>query len=186
MPVGGAIGQTADRQLDMLADLGHALGNADGHLWEMRNGYALPRPGGLPRVAARIQAADRMALARLLRIGLQQGTQVTLPGAGHLVHQVYVSALPLAYSTYPPADWEPFARLVLDASYRATLAAALALGARTVFLTRLGGGAFGNPARWITDAIAKAVDAYRAAPLDVRIVSRGHANTDNRGLVRSP
>src|ERR1700676_1823157 len=44
-PVGGSHGQTADRQLDGLADLGEALSEAlkqpVGALWEMRNGYAL-------------------------------------------------------------------------------------------------------------------------------------------------
>ncbi|HEY6918235.1 MAG TPA: hypothetical protein VI412_03185 [Tabrizicola sp.] len=183
-PVGAGVGQTHDRQLDMLADLGRALGNADASLWEMRNGYALPPPGGLPKVASRIVATDRVELTRLLRVGVQQGTEVTLPGAGHLVHQVYASALPVAYSPYPPTDWGPFARLVLDAAYQATLAVGLALGARRVFLTRLGGGAFGNPADWITNAIDGAVHAYRAAPLDIRIVSHGRANPDNLGLIR--
>jgi hypothetical protein len=149
----------------------------------MRNGYALPRTGGLKAIAARIAKADQGALARLLGIGVQRGTEVTLPGAGHLVHQVYASALPIAYADAPAADWEPFARLVLDAAYQATFAAALALGAKRLFLTRLGGGAFGNPSDWITDAIAGAIHTYRAAPLDVRIVSHGQANPDNQRLM---
>ncbi len=183
VPLDGGIGQTADRQLDMLADLGRALGNASGDLWEMRNGYALPRPGGLSLVSARIAAADRSGLASLLRVGVQEATEVTLPGAGHLVHQVYASALPIAYSPAPKVEWEPFARLVLGAAYRATLAAALALDARRVFLTRLGGGAFGNPPDWITEAMADAIQAFRAAPLEVWIVSHGQANPDNRRLL---
>lgn len=184
VPVGNGLGQTSNRQMDMLADLGRALGNADGSLWQMRNGYALPRPRGLQRVVSSIASADRMKLAHLLRVGIQQGTEVTLPGAGHRVQQTYASALPIAYSDSPPADWEPFARLVLDAAYQATLASALAVGARTVYLTRLGGGAFGNPANWITDAIAGAIHTYRAAPLEVRIVSHGRANPDNECLIR--
>lgn len=183
VPLGDQIGQSADRQLDMLADLGRALGNGDGSLWRMRNGYALPRPGGLRTVAERIAKADRAALARLLRIGVQQGTEVTLPGAGHLVHQVYASALPIAYADDPTAEWEPFARLILNAAYQATFAAALALGAKRLFLTRLGGGAFGNPPDWITDAMASAIRSYHAAPLDVRIVSHGRPNPDNQRLL---
>ena len=183
VPIGDHIGQTADRQLDMLADLGPALGNADQTLWQMRNGYALPRPGGLQTVAERIAKADRAALSRLLRVGMQQGTEVTLPGAGHLVHQLYASALPIAYTDAPAAEWEPFARLVLDAAYQATFAAALSLGAERIYLTRLGGGAFGNPPDWITEAMAGAIRAYRAAPLDVRIVNYGRPNPDNRSLI---
>lgn len=183
VPVGNQIGQTSTHQLDMLADLGRALGNQDQALWQMRNGYALPRIGGLQAIAARIAKADRVALSRLLRIGVQQGTEVTLPGAGHLVHQIYASALPIAYADATAAEWEPFARLVLDAAYQATFAAALSLGAKCLFLTRLGGGAFGNPPDWITDAMAGAIRAYRAAPLDVRIVSYGRPNLDNRSLI---
>ena len=183
VPIGDRIGQSADRQLDMLADLGRFLGNEDGVLWQMRNGYALPRPGALQSIAARIAKGDAASLARLLRVGIQQGTEVTLHGAGHLVHQVYASALPIAYAHAPAADWEPFARLVLNAAYQATFAATLALGAKRLFLTRLGDGAFGNPSDWITDAMAAAIHSWRAAPLEVRIVSHGRANPDNQRLL---
>lgn len=180
VPVMGQIGQSAGRQLDMLSDMGRALGNDGSGFWRMQNGYALPQRGGLAAVAARIATADREILAGKLRVGVQKATEVTLPGAGHLVHQVYASALPIAYANDPVAEWEPFARLVLDAAYEATLAAALACGARRVFLTRLGGGAFGNPPDWITKAIAAAVNRYQAADLEVCLVS--HGRTDPRNL----
>jgi hypothetical protein len=183
VPLGGGIGQTVDRQLDMLADLGRALGNAGGAHWVMRNGYALPRPGGLGRIAAQIGRADRARLMGLVRVGVQEATEVTLPGAGHLVHQVYASALPVAYADELVADWEPFARLVLEAAYLATFGSALAVGAGRLFLTRLGGGAFGNPPGWITDAMAGAIRAYRAADIDVQIVSHGASNPANRVLL---
>jgi hypothetical protein len=183
VPLHGGAGQTADRQLDMLADLGQALGNADGAHWTMRNGYALPRPGGLDRVSAQINAMERARLMGLVRVGVQQATEVTLPGAGHLVHQIYASALPVAYAEDLVADWETFARLVLEAAYLATLGAALTCGARRLFLTRLGGGAFGNPQGWITDAIAGAIRTYRAAELEVTIVSYGTSDPANRALL---
>ena len=41
------IGQTLERQIDCLNDIGIKLGNAETGLWEMKNGYALPRVGGL-------------------------------------------------------------------------------------------------------------------------------------------
>ena len=55
-PVDGHAGQTRDRQLDCLRDLGTALGNRSGTLWTMRNGYALctaedwPRSVGYSRI----------------------------------------------------------------------------------------------------------------------------------------
>ena len=87
--------------------------------------------------------------------------------------QVYASALPVAYAPNAKAsDWEPFARLVLRAAYEATLAVAICklagLGSggggaqngrpkrAAVFLTSLGGGAFGNRHEWIRDALVGA------------------------------
>ena len=119
----------------------------------------------------------------LVRVGWQADTQVTLGSAAHLVHQVYASALPIAYAREPVADWEPFARLVLEASYAATLSIAAQTATRRVFLTRLGGGAFGNPPGWITDAIAAALDAYASADLDVTLVSYGYPDPANRPLL---
>jgi hypothetical protein len=176
VPLGDQIGQSAGRQIDTLADLQEALGP---DLWRMQNGYALPRPGGLEKVAASL----RPGMEGLLRIGLQADTEVTLPGAGHLVHQAYASALPMAYAGGASAAWEPFARLVLNAAYRATLAAALELGTSRVFLTRLGGGAFGNPDPWITEAIAGALTEFAAAPLEVVLVSYGPSRL-NRPLLK--
>ena len=78
------------------------------------------------------------------------------------------------------ADFEPFARLVLRGAYEATLAVghlrALQLGGgarAAVFLTSLGGGAFGNAHEWIRDAVQSALDKYRESPLDVTLVHYG-------------
>jgi hypothetical protein len=53
----------------------------------------------------------------------------------------------------PSAHWKPFASLVLEAAYEATMLAAVLnkqRGASNVVLpTLLGGGAFGNEAEWI-------------------------------------
>lgn len=182
VPLPGGMGQTANRQIDTMADLGAALGNAGGALWQMRNGYLMPRPGALPRIAAAVQAADRAALMGLLQVGVQADTAVTLPGAGHLVTQVYASALPIAYAGGALKDWEPLARLVLEAAYLATLAVALR-GSRRVFLTRLGGGAFGNPGGWISDAIAAALTRFAHADLQVTLVSYRRPDPENARLL---
>jgi hypothetical protein len=179
VPVDGGIGQTATRQIDCLADVATALGVDLG----MRNGYALPEAEELARVAdavATMSEGDLDLVRAQLRIGLQHETEVTLVGAGHTVTQAYCSAVPVAYSGLDPEMWEPFARLVLQAAYEATLAAAVvnvaATGNRTVFLTLLGGGVFGNPTSWITDAIARAAAVFADTELDVAVVSYGREN----------
>ena len=98
------------------------------------------------------------------------------PWAPSLVSQVFCSALPVAYSALPDEAWAKFACCVLEGAYEATLAvAALAAAQRqrrvSVFLTKLGGGAFGNSPDWIFSGIERALKRYRHAPLDVRLVS---------------
>lgn len=181
------IGQTADRQLDCLADIGAALGNDGERLWRMRNGYALLTALGLRKVGPMIGALSpeaRDALGAKLRIGLHHDVEVTLKGGGHRVTQVYGSALPVAYGEGATAEWEALARLVLDASYEATLLAAAETPARRVFLTLLGGGVFGNPADWITGAIERALDRVGPRGLEVAIVSYGRSNPAVRALVQ--
>jgi hypothetical protein len=180
VPVNGKLGQSAGNQIDCLADLGAALGNKDNRLWEMRNGYALPSKAGLVDISRHLLTCTEYEideLRQLLRIGLQWNTQVTLNQAQHHVSQVYCSALPIAYTHHPLNLWEKFARLVLEASYEATICAAILnsvqTGNKTVNLTLLGGGAFGNDLSWILDAAGRALNIYRNIDLDVAIVSYG-------------
>lgn len=186
----GRIGQTADNQIDCLAALGAALGNEGDRLWSMRNGYALATMEGLEAINRRLLGAEPEELDALrgeLEIGIQWDTQVTLPGCSHLVTQVYCSALPVAYSGQPGELWEPFAILVLEAAYEATFRVAILNAERTgdsrLFLTLLGGGAFGNRSRWILDAMERAIATFSNSGLDVRVVSYGTANPDLRRLV---
>ena len=73
-------------------------------------------------------------------------------------------------------EWEAVARGVLDGMYEATLGVGARLsrergGERVkVYLTLVGGGAFGNPMTWIHGAIERAVRKYRGAELDVFLV----------------
>ena len=113
-----------------------------------------------------------------LKVGVHWETEVQLrpPNPGHRVCQVFCSALPVAYAkSTPSADWEAFARCVLTAAYDATLAAGALLACLrqqrvSVYLTGLGGGAFGNRQQWILDAISTALANHSAAPIDVRLV----------------
>ena len=179
-PVKGGLGQTADRQIDCLEDFGAALGGPG--LWEMRNGYALASAEGLAQASKVIAAAgteERARLEGLLRVGVQHDVEVL--GPGHRVTQVYGSAMPVAYGRPPSAAWEPLARLVLAASYEATLLQARAAGIDRVYLTLLGGGVFGNEPAWIADAILRALGAVSG--LDVALVSYGRSSPTVARLV---
>jgi len=188
--VNGSIGQSAENQIDCLADIGTALNNSGNRLWEMRNGYALASHDGLVEISKRLQMSSEDELdelRQLLRIGIQWNTQVTISASRHTVTQVYCSALPVAYSNHSSELWENFARLILDASYEATICAAIlnsqATGNNRVFLTLLGGGAFGNATDWITEAIKRALNLYKDWNLDVAIVSYGDSKQSTRQLI---
>ena len=162
--VNDQMGQSATNQIDCFADIGVALGNSDGCLWEMRNGYALASDSGLADISQRLKTLtdrERDALRELLRIGIQWSTQVTIGDCRHLVSQIYCSALPVAYSPHHSHLWADFASLILEAAYEATFCVAILncsqTGNTTVFLTLLGGGAFGNDTRWILRGIKRAV-----------------------------
>jgi hypothetical protein len=58
VPVDGHVGQTRDRQVDCLRDVGSALDNARERLWTMRNGYALCTAKGLATIAQKLEALD--------------------------------------------------------------------------------------------------------------------------------
>lgn len=183
--INGHRGQTADRQVDCLEEIGKVLDNDRLKLWQMKNGYALPSREGLQHVANHIQSLSSEAYDELksrLKIGLQWNTEVTINQSGQLVSQAYCSALPIAYSQIEAHLWEPFARLVLEATYEATFLAALLNYAETgnprLFLTLVGGGAFGNPSAWIFDAIRQSVEKFASTPLEVKMVSYGHSNAE--------
>lgn len=186
----GQTGQSESNQVDCLQDLGHTLGNSENRLWKMKNGYALATATGLREISDRIESAsetERDHLRQLLRIGVHWETQVTHQNSRHHVTQVFCSALPVAYTSHAPELWEPFARLILESAYEATFCAAIinarVSGQNKLYLTLLGGGAFGNSTSWIIDAIRRSVELYQWADLDVAIVSHRTSNPHIQKLV---
>ncbi|QDV12317.1 hypothetical protein CA51_21990 [Rosistilla oblonga] len=189
--VGDCVGQSRDHQIDCSADLGRLLGNREQQLWRMQNGYLFPTDSGLRQISRTLESAAAGELDSYrdaLRIGLQWNTAVTLAGSSHRVSQAYCSALPVAYGSQPAADWTAFAKLVLEAAYEATLAAAVVnlaeTGSNKLYLTLLGGGVFGNRNEWIIAAIERAVASYRETPLDIAIVSYGASHPAVAALVQ--
>jgi hypothetical protein len=183
VPVGGGLGQTEDRQFDGLADLGNALSAALDRpvetLWTMRNGYALCTRSGLDAIADHLGKLGSQQLNDLrgkLRIGVHRDVEVTeATGNRPLVSQAFCSALPVACTSVSSPYWEPFATLVLEAAYEATLWAAVENAQRgvsnTVLLTSVGGGAFGNSDTWIEKAMLRALQLVSKIDLDVWLVS---------------
>jgi hypothetical protein len=195
VPVDGRTGQTSDRQLNTLAQVGSALAAELGRpltdLWTMRNGYALCTRAGLRAIddlVAEGGDALRDVLRSKLAVGLHRDVEVTGVRESHSqrVSQAFCSGLPVAYSRIPQSNWETFARLILEAAYEATMLAAVeqavAGGSNTVLLTRLGGGAFGNADDWIDDAIMRSVAIVKHAGLDVRLVSYGRVERSMQSI----
>ena len=196
VPVNGQRGQTAERQINCLHDVGVTLTGILGlpteKLWAMRNGYALCSELGLQSINECLQSLSLEAIDSIrdtLKIGLHSNVEVTDSRAKvrPVVSQVLCSALPVAYTKIPSEEWAPFASMVLEAAYEATLLAAILnqadSGSNVVLLTHLGGGAFGNKADWITRAIRRALATVSDYNLNVKIVSFTGVSTGTAQLV---
>lgn len=186
----GQQGQTSQAQIDCSKDLGVALGNENNSLWDLRNGYLMPSFDGLNQIGnklAKLDHTDKDYFRSQLRIGVQWNTEVTISSSRHLVSQAYCSAVPVTYSGLPRHLWTKLAKLILEAAYEATLATAVlnleATGNPKVFLTLLGGGAFGNSFEWIIDSMKYALNRFHEFPLRVFIVSYGGSNAGVRKLI---
>lgn len=188
--VNGQVGQTYDNQIDCLDEIGDYLNNEELRLWEMQNGYAMLNQRGLLHInkeLAKLSEADYEELKGKLKVGIHKDTEVTFRNSGNIVTQIYCSALPVAYGHIDSIYWERFARLILEATYEATLLAALENYQKTdnnlVFLTLVGGGAFGNESHWIMQSLKKVLDTFKNLPLDVRIVSYGRRNSALKPII---
>lgn len=185
-------GQRKDRQVRNLESIEASLDNEHERFFEVANGYTLSTDSRLKRLTAKLK--DEVLceqLKRELRIGVQSDTEVVCSGFGtrpyegepgeQLVSQAYCSAVSVSYSRCSAKAWEPFARLILEALYEATLYAAVhnfrrhedEPGARKVFLTAVGGGVFGNDMRWVYDAMRKAFAKFANVGFEIYLVSYG-------------
>lgn len=174
-------GQTAAHQIDNIFEVSKAIGNIPNYQYfEMTNGYTISSYAGLSMLTKKLESLDREAIKAELRVGVQADCQVTSTSWGedlindptHTCTQIFVSACSCSYS--PKTDkeqWAPFASLILEASYEATLWAAVIHAlkhkddprARVVFLCLVGGGVFGNDLNWIKDAINMAIERVEPA-----------------------
>lgn len=177
------IGQTENNQIDCLELIGDELENKRLNLWKMKNGYALLSQNGLLAInekIAQFNENERESLKGKLKVGIQWQTEVTISETKHKVSQIYCSALPIAYSQIESFYWEYFSRIILEALYEATLYAGMINmeknNSNLVYLTLVGGGAFGNEEYWILESMKKAVEKFKEVPLNIKIVSYGTSN----------
>lgn len=168
-------------QVDTLSKVGEVVDNEKEKYWRMSNGYCLPtQRGSIAKLHERLEKNPHLheAVREALQVGIHWDTEVV--GGRYSVCQVFCSALPISYASSLAglSEWKLFGPLVLDANMEATLATAAILALRrkarvTVFLTAVGGGAFGNPSIWIAEAIERAMRAHLTSPIDVKLVSYG-------------
>jgi hypothetical protein len=107
--------------------------------------------GRLPRRAPRIAQLHMCTVAYVHSCKCAQLHMCTV--------QVLCAAMPVAYvSNTTPDEWEPFAVAMLESAYDSTLLTAACIARRenrrlSVFLTKLGAGAFGNLDAWVKRAM---------------------------------
>jgi len=201
----GDKGQTGDRQVKNLEDVENMLSNSQEQFFGVVNGYTLAREENLQRLSKKLARDAKLCegIKSSLRIGVQEDTEVVCSGFGRklyegrgreqLVTQAYCSAVSVSYSKCRTQLWEPFARLILEALYEATLYVAVEnamrhpdqAGARKVFLTAVGGGVFGNDMRWVEDAMRKSFKKFQDIGLEVVLVSHGSLTPEFTRLERS-
>ena len=105
------------------------------------------------------------------------------------VTQVYCSGLALGQYTNVSTDlWASLAKLVLKASYEATLLTAAlernaGRGNGTVLLTLIGGGVFGNKLEWIAEAISHAISKCKNMGLTVIVTHYGSIDSGVKNLI---
>lgn len=187
-PVRGQIGQSRHNQINNMEDVEVALGNTDNKYFRVRNGYTSSDD---ERLEAFVQEwstrGEELTCAfDKLKIGVHEDTQVVYKNAKfarvssqeQVVTQCFCSAISCGYSHGALDKWEMIAANVLKASYKATLWATVlnaerhgwTTASRTVFLTMVGGGVFGNLPAWINQAIASACHELRQSGLIVHVV----------------
>lgn len=203
-------GQTSRESIDTSKDMIQLLKEATKAkevVATSKNGYLLvTSETSMVELSQSLQALDESKRDEVLeeaRGVLRQGVMwSTETQTGHEVAQVYCSACPISYDKrtnvnasklllgvdkpVPVRDiWKPLAVTVLESAYESTflVAGILALQAgtrKTLYLTKLGGGVFGNSDAWIVHAIERAAEKYKHLPVDVKVVHYGSVPTTDR------
>ena len=184
---------------EKIKDWIHPIG--EGSIYQ--NGYYFPRLKGEKPIA--IDGIQDI-MDENLKVGIHwNAPSITNPVIR--LCQVYCSGLPirniLAMKGRTKAEQDkykkriaPFATALLTSAYKCTLQAAVhKLNAYnpgnkthrcTVYLTAVGGGAFGNDMQWIQEAVTAALAEFEAYPLDVKMIWYGKEDNELQASVVQP
>uniref|UniRef100_A0A7S4QRU3 Uncharacterized protein n=1 Tax=Alexandrium monilatum TaxID=311494 RepID=A0A7S4QRU3_9DINO len=177
-------------------------GESKARYFFVENGYVCSETERLAKLKAKLEEmgpAGKDDLRAALRVGFAQGSEVVfkafVPFEGLLplpppadgdaverqeVSQIFCAAAKVNTSFANPSDWESFARLLLEATYEASLWAGVVNmfaarrkaqakgvppppGCHRVMLTLVGGGVFGNELDWIVEALNQAIATVASA-----------------------
>ncbi|EGD83102.1 hypothetical protein PTSG_12068 [Salpingoeca rosetta] len=184
-------GQTEEHQLNNLEDFEAVIGNDEHKYFDVINGYVMSTNQQLLRLKERLDGDADLCnqLISTIRIGLHEDVPVLLSARDscnfrvehepHTVTQAYCSALSIAYNyAISHETWEPFESIVLQGMYEATILAGILNAARhnnehgskRVFLTLIGGGAYGNDTASIVRAAARAIALHQDFDIEVYVV----------------
>jgi hypothetical protein len=191
----GVVGQSADSQFNLLDDLEKFLDNSRNQFWVVKNGYINSTRGSLQLLNQVLASQNPENLIDLIKVGVHDDVGVVfstryVPIESDLyVTQVYCSALSCAYTPIPIDLWQPFAEIVLQAQYEATIWAAvinyLRGGTNILLLTFVGGGVYGNEKAWIGRSIARALSIASKydCGLDIRICHYNRIDEEMKNII---
>ena len=171
-------------QVNLLEGVDNLLKNEENKYWYIQNGYCKAHVNfGKLRPFLEENKQIHAEIVENLKIGIHWETEVS--DRKHRVCQVFCSALPISYNRQRDEEWEIFAKLVLEGYYKGCLlvGAISALEKNKmkvkVYLTMLGGGAFGNPEWWIKEAIEKSLGVVDRNLVEVVLVKFGSLKTND-------
>jgi hypothetical protein len=202
---GARRGQVKSNQLNGLHLVEEYLESQFGLIpWKVKNGYIESKKEQLTKLNGYLKEKDvQDKVLERVRIGVQANVQVTDETAFEkFVTQTYNSAISIGYSDVPLQYWEPIARIVLDATYEATMLVGILNSIQLakadnndaeegkvikVYLTKVGGGVFRNREEWIQSSMMRAFKktAEYGIDLDVSIVQYRRNFPENYKLLAS-
>jgi len=177
----GKSGQSTINQINCLDEVLNYLSIRGDFEWKFINGYIIIKKKDfiiINEVLDRMTYDEKDKLRGLLKIGIHSDIEVNDDNIaiGWNVNQVLSSALPLSYCDINITSdiASPFCKLILEATYEATIIAAILNENNTdsckLFLTKVGGGAFGHNLNWISDSIQQSIDKYPKFGLEINLL----------------
>lgn len=187
--------QMKNRQINCLDKIDALIGNNNEKYFTVKNGYTNSTNTKLADLDRFLDETPGILekMAENFCSGVQFDSEVVAPNFGNnivfsedpmykiLVTQAYNSAISVSYSNASKISWKRFACFILDCAYEFTFYVAVlnALkhkgkdGSKKLYLTKLGGGVFGNSDSWIVASIRKALKKFKHLGLEVYIVNYG-------------